>query len=340
MDVLVTGATGFIGSHVARALLADGHAVRGLRRPGAGRADLEGVRWVEGDLRSVEDLRAAMRGCDGLVHVAGRHALWGEPRAFFEDNVEGTRRALQAARAEAVERIVHTGSAATLVDEETPRPPGELPGAYERSKAAAEEVALRFAHEGMNVTIVSPAAALGPGDARTPAGRLVAEVLAGRSPRHVDAPMSFVDVRDVARGHALALRLGRRGRRYALGNRAGNVTLGALLRLVAEVAGLAPPRGGLPAWVAWLGGAASALWSDFGAEPPLSLDGVRLAAQRAVVDPRRAVEELGLPQTPLEATVRDQVAWLRAQEAARALAPSPQDLSADARRAAPAPPRR
>lgn len=330
MEVLATGCTGFIGGHVVRALVADGHDVRCLARPASSRPPLPaGARWVEGDVRSSADLRGAVVGCEAVVHTAALYALWGrDPRLFYETNVEGTRRVLEAARAAGVRRLVYTSSVSCvgeappggLADEDTPATERDLIGDYKRSKWQAEQVALEFARMGLEVVAVLPASTIGPGDARpTPTGRIIRDFLDGRMPRFIDTPMSFVDVRDVAAGHALALRRGQSGRRYILTNREGNVGLGQFLRLVAEVADLPPPRGPLPYWVAWMAGAVSTLVADHltGTEPGIPLDGVKMATHRMQFDPRRAIEELGLPQTPLRDTVRDAVAWFRGERVER-----------------------
>jgi dihydroflavonol-4-reductase len=322
--LLLTGASGFVGAHVARALVDDGWRVRCLARPTARRPLLPaGVEWFEGDLRSDEDVRAATRGCAAVVHTAALYELWGPARApFYEVNVVGTRRVLAAARAEGVARVVHTSTVACvgqappggLADEETPLAPGDIVGDYKRSKLEAEREALAAARDGQHVVVVNPASVIGPGDARpTPTGRIISDFLAGRIPRVIDTPMSFVDVRDVARGHVLALRRGRRGRRYILTAREGNVGLGAFLALVAEVAGVPPPRGAVPYPLAWLAGAVSTFLADHvtGRPPRVPLVGVRMARHRMQFDPRRAIEELGLPQTPLRRTVEDAVAWFR-----------------------------
>lgn len=324
MQVLLTGATGFIGAHVARALAREGHAVRCLTRPGSRRGVLPaGATWVEGDVRSSVDLRAAVDACEAVVHSAALYELWArEPRAFHETNVEGTRRVLEAAKRAGARRVVHTSSVACigeapaggLADEATGADARDLIGGYKRSKWEAERVALSFAEDGLEVVVVNPAAVIGPGDERpTPTGKIIRDYLLGRIPRFVDTPMSFVDVRDVAAGHVLALRRGQSGRRYILTNRDGNVGLGAFLTLVAEEAGLPPPRGPLPYAVAWVAGALSTFVADHitGRPPRVPLNGVRMARHRMQFDPRRAIEELGLPQTPLRETVRDAVASFR-----------------------------
>lgn len=335
MNVLLTGASGFIGAHVARALVAEGFLVRCLVRPGSRRPRDLHVTWLEGDLRSATDVREAVRGCDAVFHAAALYALWApDPAAFHEVNVEGTRRVLAAAREEGVQRVVHTSSVAcigeapegALANEDTPARAEDLIGPYKRTKLEAERLALDAAGDGLDVVVVNPASVIGPGDGRpTPTGRIIRDFLRGRIPRYIDTPMSFVDVRDVAAGHVQALRRGRRGRRYILANRQGNLTLGEFLRLVADVAGLRPPRGEVPYWAAWLAGAVSTFIADHvtGREPRVPLAGVRMARHRMQFDPARAVRELGLPQTPLRETVRDAVAYFRGALPVRVAGPAP-----------------
>lgn len=324
MQVLLTGATGFIGAHVARALAREGHAVRCLARATSRRGVLPpGATWVEGDVRSDVALRAAVEGCEAVVHTAAFYALWArDARVFHETNVEGTRRVLEAARRAGVRRVVYTSSVACLgeaprgglANEDTAADARDLVGDYKRSKWEAERLALSFAREGLEVVVVNPAAVIGPGDERpTPTGKIIRDYLLGRIPRFLDTPMSFVDVRDVATGHALALRRGQSGRRYILTNREGNVRLGAFLALVAEEAGLPPPRGRLPYAAAWVAGAVSTFIADHITHRPprIPLDGVRMARHRMQWSPQRAIEELGLPQRPLRETVAAAVASFR-----------------------------
>jgi dihydroflavonol-4-reductase len=347
MQVLLTGATGFVGAHVARALARDGHSVRCLARVTSRRGAMPAaVSWVEGDVRSSADLRAAVDGCEAVVHTAALYALWApDRRAFHETNVEGTRRVLEAAKRAGARRVVYTSSVACvgeapaggLANEETAVDARDLIGDYKRSKWEAEQVALGFARDGLEVVVVNPASVIGPGDDRpTPTGTIIRDYLLGRLPRYLDTPMSFVDVRDVAVGHALALRDGKSGRRYILTNYSGNLGLGAFLALVAEEAGLPPPRGALPYPVAWVAGAVSTFVADHVTRRPprVPLSGVRMARHRMQFDPRRAIEELGLPQTPLRETVRAAVAWFR-----RSLVPPTAPMSYAARVAAARPAR-
>ena len=324
MEALVTGATGFIGGQVTRALLAKGWSVRCLARPTSPReqlADCE-VSWVEGDLRNEEGLEAACEGVQAVFHAAAAYTLWSKtPEVFHETNVEGTRRVLAAAH-NAGARVVYTSSVACvgqappggLADEETRATPEDLCGDYKQTKFEAEEVALEAAAQGQDVVIVNPAAVIGPGDVKpTPTGKIIVDFLAGRMPFYLDTGLNFVDVRDVARGHILAFEKGTPGRRYILGNREGNLSLREFLGVVGEVTGKRPPRFKIPYGVAYMAGAVSTFWADrvSGTEPGVPLNGVKMARHRMFFDPSRAIAELGLPQTPLQETVRDAVAWFR-----------------------------
>jgi dihydroflavonol-4-reductase len=324
VKAFVTGATGFIGSHVARMLRDAGWEVRCLARPSSSRELLDGVdvEWIEGDVCDLDSLRKGAEGCDGLFHVAALYALWsGEPERFTAVNVEGTRNALTAAKEAGVRRVVYTSSVACvgeappggLADEDTPANPGDLVGPYKRSKYEAEQVALEAAAAGQDVVIVNPSSTIGPGDhGPTPTGKIILDFLEGRMPAYLDTGLNFVDVRDVARGHLLAFEKGQSGRRYILGNREGNLSLKDFLALLGEVSGKKPPRFKIPYGVAWMAGAVSTATASLTGKPPgIPLDGVLMAKHRMFFDPSRAVSELGLPQTPVRLAVSDAVAWFR-----------------------------
>jgi len=325
MQALVTGATGLVGAHVVRALLAKGWAVRALRRPSspAWPAGEPAPEWAEGDLRDPDSLRRAAEGCDAVFHVAGHYALWAEDEAIFHTvNVEGTRNVLAAARAAGVARVVHTSSVACigeappggLADEDTVVRPSDLCGGYKRSKLAAERVVQEAVAEGQDVVIVNPASVIGPGDVKpTPTGKIVLDFLQGRIPFYLDTGLNFVDVRDVAEGHVLAWEKGQAGRRYILGHPTGNATLREFLQLVGDAAGRRPPRFRIPYALAWLAGATSTFVADrLTKRPPaVPLVGVQMSRHRMFFDPSRAIAELGLETRPLEETVRDAVAWFR-----------------------------
>jgi len=323
---LVTGASGFVGSAVVRALVAGGFEVRALVRPSSDRRNLEGldVEVRLGDLRDPASLRNAAAGCRCVFHVAAVYRLWHpRPREILEANVEGTRNVLQAARAAGVERMVYTSSVATLglrkdgrpSDEETPVGLEEMIGPYKRSKFLAEEVVRTFVRtEGFPVVIVHPSAPVGPRDRKpTPTGRLILDAAAGRMPAYVDTGLNVVHVDDVAAGHLLALEKGAPGRGYILGGE--NMTLKEILTAVAALTGRRPPRirlsPGVVLPLAWLAQG----WArvTHGKEPRITVDGVRLARKTMFFTSERARAELGFRPRPAEEAFRDAVDWYRSE---------------------------
>ncbi|WP_217915030.1 hopanoid-associated sugar epimerase [Miltoncostaea marina] len=324
---LVTGATGFVGGHVAAHLLGEGWRVRALVRPesvASGRLPA-GCEPAVGDLLDPAAVRAAAGGVDAVFHVAARYSLARSRAAeVARTNVEGTANVLRAAREEGVP-LVHTSSVATIGlpadgtpgDEETPLDPAIVIGAYKRSKVASERLALEAAAEGQHVVVVNPTAPVGPGDhVPTPTGRIVTDALAGRMPAYVDTGLNLVDVRDVAAGHLLALERGRSGRRYILGNE--NMTLREILHLLAALAGRRPPRVRIPHALAVAVAAADELVEGriMGREPLAPLDGALMSRKRMFVDPSRAVRELGAPRSPVRDALADAIAWFRTREVA------------------------
>ncbi len=322
MRALVTGATGFIGANVVRALLERGYNVRALARPGADRRSLAGldVQWAEGDVRDPLSVRNAILGCSYVFHVAALYALWTRPRRLvYEVNVDGTRHVLQAAWEARVERVVHTSSVAALglrgdgypADETVPATSATLVGDYKRSKFLAQELALAFARRGLPVVVVNPSFPVGPYDAKpTPTGQVIVDFLNGRLPAYVDTGMNVVAVEDVAVGHVLAAERGRTGELYILGGE--NLSMRQFLGLLGEVSGRPVPRVRLPAAplvpLAYLTAAWSALT---GSVPRLTPDTVRMARHRMFYDPGKAVRELRLPQTPAREALRRAVEWFR-----------------------------
>jgi dihydroflavonol-4-reductase len=317
---VVTGAGGFIGAHVARDLLEHGWTVRALVRPQSAEARRwpEGCEPVPGDVLDREGLERAAAGCDAVFHVAARYSLARRDAAPVErTNVEGTANALAAAAA-AGARLVHTSSVATIGippfgepgDEDTPLPPGQLIGAYKRSKLASEQLVQRAAAAGQWAVIVNPTAPVGPGDWRpTPTGRVIVEFLRGRMFGYVDTGLNLVDVRDVAAGHRLALERGAPGRRYILGNE--NLSLRRILALLAEIAGGRAPRLRLPHALAIGFAAADELVEGrlLSREPLAPLDGALMARKAMYADPGRAVRELGVPRSPVTRALEDAVGW-------------------------------
>ena len=320
--ILVTGSTGFVGNHVARYLLSRGERLRLLVRPSSDRAPLNGLdaELAEGDLERPDSLRHAVRGCRAVFHVAAEYKLWTrDPARLYSANVEGTRNILEASREAAVDRFVYTSSVGTIaprpngspVTETSPSTLSEMTGHYKRSKFLAERVAGEFANEGMPVVIVNPTAPVGGRDFKpTPTGKIIADFLEGRMPAYVDTGLNLVDVRDVARGHWLALERGRLGERYLLGSE--NLTLRQILDLLASVSGRNAPRIRLPYTAAWAAGAASVAWSWLTGHPPqIPMDGVRMARYPMFANCDKARRELGFEPAPVREALGSAVAWFR-----------------------------
>lgn len=325
MLALVTGATGLVGGAVARQLVASGHRVRALVRPCARRDNLAGLacELAFGDLGDPDSLSAAVQDCDAVFHVAADYRLWvPDPARMLEINVDGTVALLRAAAAAGVRRVVYTSSVATLkldssgvpADESAYATVADMCGVYKRSKFLAEaEVARLVAQEGVPAVIVMPTAPFGPGDVKpTPTGRIVVDMASGRMPGYVDTGLNVVHVDDVAIGHLLAFERGRIGERYILGGE--NMPLKDILVAIAEMAGVAPPRLRVPHLavlpVAHLVEAVARLWP--GIEPPMTVDGVRMARKRMYFSSDKARRELGYAPRPARLALRDSHAWFRA----------------------------
>ncbi len=325
VTALVTGATGFVGSAVVRALLAGGETVRVLVRPGSDRRNLDGlaVEPVEGDLTDPHSLDRAVAGCSALFHVAADYRLWvPKPAEIHRANVEGTRDLMLAAGAAGVRRIVYTSSVATLglhadgspADEDTPVAIEAMIGPYKRSKFLAEQEVRRLvAESGLPAVIVNPSTPVGPRDVKpTPTGRMVRDAAAGRMPAFVDTGLNIVHVDDVARGHLLAFERGRIGARYVLGGE--DMTLRAILGEIARIVGRHPPRLALPhAAVLPIAVIAEAVARVTGREPLATVDGVRMARKHMFFSSAKAVAELGYRYRPAAEALRDAVAWFRSE---------------------------
>lgn len=321
--VLVTGATGFIGSAVVRALLEAGQEVRVLVRPESDRRNLASlpVEPVIGDLADARSVGEALSGCRHLYHVGAHYALWArDPSVFYRVNVEGTRTLLEAARREGVERIVYTSTIGAiglpgngaLATEETPMHPAQVVGDYKRSKFLAEQEVLKWAQEGLHVVIVNPSAPVGARDIKpTPTGQIIVDFLKGRMWAYLETGMNLIDVDDVALGHLLAMQRGRIGERYILGNR--NLSLRELFEILSAVTGVRAPRLKLSR-EAVLPLAYLNLWlSNYVThrQPRIPLDGVRMAKYRMHYDCTKAIQELGLPSNPVEVALEKAVKWFR-----------------------------
>ena len=320
---VVTGGTGFVGSAVVRHLVAGGHRVRALARRGSDRrllADLP-VEIVEGDLTDAVSLRRSLHGCGWLFHVAAFYSLWARDRRLFYDiNVEGTRRILQAAAEAGASRVVYTstvgalgipknGSAGT---EETPVSLADMVGDYKRSKFLAEEVARDAARQVLPVVIVNPSAPVGPRDIKpTPTGQMIVDFLRGRMWAYLETGLNLVDVEDVAAGHLLAANRGKVGERYILGSR--NLTLREIFKVLGRITGIRPPRlKVIPGMILPLARVSEWVADHLTGRPPvIAVDAVRMARKRMFFDCGKAIRELGLPQSPVEGALDRAVRWFR-----------------------------
>jgi len=317
---LVTGATGFVGWHVARQLLDRGDAVRALARDPAKLRELDGVEPIRGDLRDADSLKCAVEGCSVVYHVAADYRLWTrDPQDMFRSNVEGTRNLLDAARRAGVERVVYTSTVGCvgfvpngLGDEDSPVSRADMTGPYKQSKWDAERVAIEFAAGGFPVVIVNPTAPVGDHDFKpTPTGKIVVDFVRGAIPAFLDTGLNVVDVRDVAAGHLAACERGRSGERYILG--AENLTLEKILGTLAEAVGKPAPRMRVPYAVAYAAGAVSTGWANLtGKEPVAPLDGVRMARKKMWVRHDKAARELGYAPRPAAVALGRAVEWFRA----------------------------
>ena len=315
---LVTGASGFVGWHVARLLIGRGHRVRALVRPGSRVHELE-VETASGDLRNIESLQRAVEGCGLVFHVAADYRLWAKnPRELYNSNVDGTQNLLTAARRAGVERVVYTSTvgcigmpSGELGDEAAPVGLVEMKGAYKRSKFLAEQAALKFAADGFPVVIVNPTAPLGDHDFKpTPTGKIVLDFLNGNMPAFVDTGLNVVDVRDAAMGHLLAAELGRPGERYILGGE--NLTLREILECLSRLTDRKAPTVQIPHFVALGAALASTAWGRVsGREPRVPLDAVRMARKKMWVSNHKAITELGFRPGPAGDALGRAVAWFQ-----------------------------
>lgn len=321
MKVLVTGATGFIGAAVARALVSAGTDVRVLVRPNSDLRNLQGIQveQVHGDLRDRDSLRRALIGCRQLYHVAAHYALWAkDPTVFYDINVTGTRVLLEAAREVGTERIVYTSTIGAIGlppnggvgTEQTPVSLSQMAGHYKRSKYLAEQEVLTLARAGLPVVIVNPSAPVGAGDIKpTPTGQMIVDFMKRRMWAYIETGMNLIDVDDVAIGHLRAMERGRIGERYILGHR--NLTLREIFTILSRLTGIPAPHLKLP-WQAILPLAYVNRWfADYISHqaPRIPLEGVRMAKYHMHYDCSKAVRELGLPQTSAEVALKKAVTW-------------------------------
>jgi len=324
MRIFLTGATGFVGTHVARELAQRGAQLRLLVRPTSNLRNLEGLQaeTVVGDLLQPESLRTSIRGCDALMHVAADYRLWvREPKAMYAANVDGTRALLQIAREEAIPRTVYTSSVATMgfkndgtiVDETTPVSLADMVGHYKRSKFLAQQVAIEAARLGQQVIILNPTTPIGPMDVKpTPTGRIVVDFLNKKFPAYVDTGLNLVDVAEVARTHADALEKGRSGERYILGGE--NLTLKQILDKMSAIAGLPSPTMRVPHAVAMI----FAFFDEIvtgrirGLEPRATVEEVRMGKKKMFASSAKAQRELGFRIVPVYPALRAAIEWFRA----------------------------
>lgn len=323
LRAFVTGGTGFIGANLVRLLLQEGYQVRALVRGSSNLNNLHDldVEVVTGDLND-PDLWQQMHGCQVLFHVAAHYSLWQSDRQLlYNHNVLGTRHVLAAAKKAKIERTVYTSSVAAIgvgepgiiVNETHQSPVEKLVGNYKKSKFLAEQEAMQAVQSGQDIVIVNPSSPIGPLDIKpTPTGDIILRFLRRQMPFYLDTGLNFIDVRDVARGHILALEKGQKGDRYILANE--NLTLKQILDQLSQITGLKAPRNSIPPWiplsVAWID---EQILAPLGKTPSVPLDGVRMAHQPMYYDASKAIRELGLPQSPILTALKDAVNWFLVQ---------------------------
>ncbi len=323
MLAFVTGATGFVGSHVARALLEHGTDLRLLVRANSDLRNIEGLmaERVVGDLRDSVSIEKAMSGCEVVFHVAADYRLWvRNPDEMYRANVEGTKAILAAARKNRVRRVVHTSSVATmgfssnghLADESSPVSIANMIGPYKRSKFMSEQVALEAGRGGMDVVVVNPTTPVGEQDIKpTPTGRIVIDFLKKKFPAYVDTGLNLVDVRECARGHVVALEKGKSGDRYILGGE--NLTLKQILDKLGAITGLPSPKIKVPYVMALATGVVDEVVTGRirGKEPRATIDAVRMGRKKMFVTSAKAERELGWKSVPVDDALRRAVIWFR-----------------------------
>lgn len=331
MRVFITGATGFVGGHVARAYASDGASLRLLTRKTSRLDSLAGLDadTIVGDLREPEKLRSALEGCDALVHVAADYRLWvRDPAQMYAANVDGTRELLKIAREVGIQRVVYTSSVATMgfktdgsiVNEDTPVTLAEMIGPYKRSKFLGEQEAIRAAQAGQHVMILNPTTPIGPGDAKpTPTGRIIVDFLNKKFPAYVDTGLNLVDVTEVARMHVVALEQGTPGERYILGGE--NLTLKQILDRMSSITGLPSPTMKVPHAVAM----AFAFFDENftgrlrGKEPRATVEAVRMGKKTMFASSAKAERDLGFKVIPVYHAMRSAIDWFIAHGYAPAL---------------------
>lgn len=324
MKAFITGATGFLGSHVARVLAEQGADLRLLVRPTSNLKNLEGLKaeTATGDLRDPASLEKAMSGCEVVFHVAADYRLWvRDPAEMYRSNVEGTRSILEAARKNGVRCVVYTSSVATIgftgngrpANEDSPVSLADMIGHYKRSKFMAEQIAMEAGRSGMRVVTVNPTTPVGEQDVKpTPTGRIVVDFLKGKFPAYVDTGLNLVDVRECARGHVAALEKGKTAERYILGGE--DLTLKQILDKLGMIAGLPSPKVKLPYFVAYAAGLVDETVSGrlMGREPRATVETVRMGKKKMWASSDKAERELGWKPVPADDALRRAVDWFRA----------------------------
>ena len=331
MKAFVTGATGFLGSHVARALADRGADLRLLVRPTSNLKNLEGLKaeTATGDLRDPASLEKAMSGCDTVFHVAADYRLWvRDPEEMYRSNVEGTRAILEAARKNGVRRVVYTSSVATIgftnnglrtgraagqsANEDSPVSLADMIGPYKRSKFMAEQVALEAGRSGMHVVTVNPTTPIGEQDIKpTPTGRIVVDFMKRKFPAYVETGLNLVDVQECALGHIAALEKGKSGERYILGGE--NLTLKQILDKLGDITGLPSPKIKLPYFFAFAAGVVDEAITGrmLHREPRATVDTVRMGKKKMFASSGKAGRELGWKIVPVDGALRRAVEWFR-----------------------------
>jgi len=321
LKALLTGASGFIGSNLARELLRQGFEVRALVRPGCDTRNIDGlnIELSQGDLRDRPSLEQAAQGCQVLFHVAADYSFWvPDVKAMYQTNVEGTRSILEVALRAGMSRAVYTSTVATVGLPRDGRPGTEelepqskdLVGHYKKSKYLAEKAALEVQRLGLPLVVVNPTTPIGPGDLKpTPTGKIIVDFLNRRMPAYVNTGLNFIDVEDVAKGHILALEKGKVGERYILGNR--NLSLREVFQILEKITGIKAPKVRIPIGLALVAAYADELVSGkLRRKPPrIPLAGVKMSRKPMYYSAAKAVAELGLPQSPLDAAFEKAVRW-------------------------------
>ncbi|HZU09477.1 MAG TPA: hopanoid-associated sugar epimerase [Pseudacidobacterium sp.] len=328
MKAFVTGSTGFVGSHIAKALAKEGAHLHLLVRRNSNMANLSGMHappsfsTTTGDLLEPESLRPGIRGCDYVFHVAADYRLWvRDPKQMYAANVDGTRELLRICREEGVKRVIYTSSVATMgfrkdgtiVDENTPVSLNDMVGHYKRSKFLAEQEALKAAYDGQEVMVLNPTTPIGPGDIKpTPTGRIIVDFLKRKFPAYMDTGLNLVDVDEVARAHIAAMTRGTPGERYILGGE--NLTLKQILDKMSAITGLPSPSVKVPHTVALI----FAFFDEtingrlLGKEPRATVEAVRMGRKKMFASSAKAVRELGFKQVPVYHALRAAIDWFRA----------------------------